>query len=148
MKRDDKLASLPFDDEGKIDGFQFGGRQRAIAEWREKKEQKEFKSLCHRLYQANYQRRYYHEKPGVKEASQARLRKMRRQLAPVRTCINCGSTWVNVPGLCGGRGKPPTRYCSRKCRIQWHNKELVKKRSKSGFWKTNWRRWKKPKVKL
>ncbi len=142
MKRitDKRFAALPLDEEGHVDGFQFDGYKRAIALWREKKEAQEFKKLCGRIYQANHQRARYHKYPAVREANKRRCVARRRKNVATRTCLNCGVMWSNVPGLQRG-GRPPTKYCSKKCRVQYHNRDLVKKRSREGFWKDNWRRW-------
>lgn len=145
MRLSDKgLATLPLNDEGRVDGFQFGGRARAIALWKEKKEEKAFKKLCYQLYQRRYQRLYYQNNAQVREASKRRLTARRRDRVVVRTCRKCGVEWCNVPGFQKG-GRPPSIYCSKRCRVRWHNRQLVETRKRSGFWKKNWRRWDKRK---
>lgn len=119
---------LPLDDLGRLDGFSLGGKARNLAEWREQREEREFRRLCRRVYQANYQRRYYHAVPGVRTRSILRSTARRRASAPVRRCRNCAAEWVNVPGLCPQAGRPPTLYCSARCRRQWHNRALAAQR--------------------
>ena len=115
-----------------------------IAEWRERREAKEFRGLCRRIYQANYQRAYYWRRPDLREANIKRCRARSRASIEVRTCRSCKAQWCNVPMQGRRRGRPPTLYCSKTCRVRWHNKQLEKQRSESGFWKDNWRRWHKP----
>ena len=140
MKRntDVGLASLPFDEDGKISGFQFGGRQRAIYEWKEKKEQKEFDRLIKQLTDKRYKerrystpeaieekRRYFREyvrrRYAIDEEFRNKLRKVAKKRetakAPVRTCVECGAQWMNLRCVkrASDMGKPRTKYCSKRC---------------------------------
>lgn len=134
-RRDLVLTSLPLNEEGKVDGFQFGGRARAIAEWRDRKEDKEFRRLCRRIYMNGYMRRRWIAKPEYRAWAIARNRAWKlAHKTPVRICLECGKQWKNLPGLCLG-GRPPTKYCSKKCRVRFKNKELAAKRKGTDYWK-------------
>ena len=135
MRSDRVLAALPVNEDGKVEGFQFGGRARAISEWRERKEEKEFRRLCRRVYMNNYMRRRWLTKPEYRAWAIVRNRAWKiAHRTPTRTCLECGATWSNVPGLCPG-GRPPTKYCSKLCRVRFKNRELAKARKGTGYWK-------------
>lgn len=158
--KDSALSALPVNEEGKIEGFQFGGRARAIAEWRERKEEIEFKKLCRRLklnkqsrdrfksdpiwqkyrraYMAKYMREHYQADVEWRKKYSALALAWKRRRAPVRTCLECGAQWVNVQGIIGHPrriGRPPTKYCSKRCRVRFKNKELAKRRKGTSYWK-------------
>lgn len=158
---DANLAALPVDEDGKVSGFQFGGRDRAIAEWRERKEEAEFRKLCRRLklnkqardrfrtnpiwqrhrrlYMARYMREHYHADPEWRKKSLGHALVWKRRRSPVRACLECAATWTNVCGIIGHPrriGRPPTKYCSKRCRVRFKNRELAKKRLGTGYWST------------
>ncbi|MEB5450139.1 hypothetical protein RXV47_28710, partial [Pseudomonas aeruginosa] len=46
-----------YDDDGEVQGFQFGGKERRIQEWKEKQEEKEFAALVEKLQKRNSARK-------------------------------------------------------------------------------------------
>jgi hypothetical protein len=152
--QDSVLSALPLNEDGKIEGFQFGGRDRAIAEWRERKEEKEFNKLCRRLklnkqardrfrdnpiwrehrrkYMASYMRERWHSEVAFREKHKALARAWKQKRQPVRTCLECGVQWVNQVGHNNGH-KPRIKFCSAKHRRRFYNRNLAEHRKASGY---------------
>ena len=103
-----------------VDGYQFDGRSRAIARWREQKDAQSFEALCNRLRVSKW-RREVHEEGGERlEALRKRqrdyIRRKRNEATRpvvVATCKaeGCSARWRVNPS------QPGTRrvYCSRAC---------------------------------
>lgn len=101
------------------EGYQFDGRGRAIQQWRERKEAREFGALVNRLRVRKWQREV-HEGGGEKLAK-LRQRKREWRTAKVRArepspltvgvCPVCSSTWQVDPTRSGRKRV----FCSRKC---------------------------------
>lgn len=131
------IASLEevavFDDEGTIEGLQFDSRERAIQEWRDRKEKEEYERLFSRLYQRNWARerrkdpehRKRHQEnlrrhrqrnhKAIRDRENARNRARYEANPVVNTCQECGHTW-QVPY--GRKGPKSSKFCSTKCRNQ------------------------------
>jgi len=115
-----------------LDGFQFD-KDRAIADWRNRKEQAEFGKLVNRLRVLKWQRDVQAE--GGSRAAALRARKLRymqqpdvasralerarvRRLAAyhaspiVCRCRRCGAEWCPLPR----RGVRPAEFCTDACR--------------------------------
>lgn len=125
-----------YDEDGQLTGFQFEGRERAIQEWREKKEEDEFRELVERLQKRNSARRTAASAEGRRRLQETDRRfkarhgarinaaaRRRRQQAyeanpVVNQCEECGVVW-----------SPPyeqrvrrSRFCSRRCRNRSHGR--------------------------
>lgn len=116
-----------------VDGYQFDGRARSIAQWRERKEAREFKKLCARLRSRRWRiavyaeqgprldsvranaRAYYHR--NAKRLNEAKNERRRRARALARegktqewTCEGCGAS-CSRPFTCG----PIPTWCDQRC---------------------------------
>ena len=123
-----------------LDGFQFPSRARRIADWRQRKDDGEFRNLCRRLAASKNARQYYARikaEGGDKYAAYlatclrsyrrrrvalcARRRGQRLDLfvaeARVIRCKGCGSTYCRAPGA--RKGADPL-FCDHKCRRRHH----------------------------
>lgn len=129
----DEVAVL--DDDGRIEGLQFDGRERRIQEWREKKEAEEFDKLIAKLRQHKNYRAWYEKRkddPEFRRKMREHNRRMkrkhgtrrnaedrakRRQEAEenpiVNTCQWCGKEFTIEFGF---KKKRTSKYCSRTCR--------------------------------
>lgn len=139
----DEIAT--WDEEGQIEGFQFGGRERSIQEWKEKKEAEEFEELCKRLYARKWaaearrdERRSEQIRQALRryrEANREHCNRMERERRKakyeadpvVNQCEECGEIWV-VPYEQGG--KKSCRFCSTKCRNRYHGRARAKRRNR------------------
>lgn len=99
-----------------VEGYQFDGRARSIALWREKKEAQEFEVLCRKL-SVRKSRIKWRAKNRVaeREAQSARKRQARRDAlrGVVVTCDapGCTAQWCPLPK----RGKA-RMFCSPECK--------------------------------
>lgn len=134
-------AGFELDEDGHVVGVQFGGRERRIQEWREKKEEEEFRKLCERLAKRNYQRKKATHDEGRMQlkAAQERYRKLnhakilvserrrkhkRYKANPVvNVCKECGASWCPLPQVKVKRSK----FCSRRCRNRNYKREVLGK---------------------
>lgn len=139
----DEVAT--WDDEGQIEGFQFGGRERALQEWKEKKEAEEFAALCERLYHRKWAakkrqteegrqklqealRRYRAENREHCNALERQRRKAKYEADPVvNQCEECGEIWI-VPYE--RKGPKSSRFCSVKCKNRWHGIRRARRRNR------------------
>lgn len=113
------------------------GKQLALSDWSFRKEEREFKKLCARLYSRNWARRARERDPARVRERQNRWRlanrdhvraverryKARKRKAFVNTCKNCGGQFR------------PKRYrkaiwCSRKCSNHFHGVARAKARNR------------------
>ncbi len=139
---DSMIASLSdvveaFDDEGAVDGYQFGRAVR-LQEWRERKEEAEYRAIYDRLYKRNSARRaraaggkrlariqQQQKSYRVRHRAELRAREWQRRKAQyeanpvINTCEECGKSW-----------SPPyeqevkrSRFCCRQCRNRFHGRE-------------------------
>lgn len=85
------------------------GKSAALADWRHRKEEREFEALCVRLRQRNYLRR-----PEVAAHRNAvrRDRRMQQHRATVHSCAQCEAQFCRLTIA----GHAPT-YCSPDCRL-------------------------------
>lgn len=139
---DDVIA---WDDDGEIDGLQFDGRERAIQEWRDRKEEEEYKALFQRLYKRNHYRRAAETPEGkarqmenvrrYRERNRERMRQRERDQRRaeyaanpvVNTCQECGQSWA-VPFE---RKNRKSKFCSQSCRNKDSGRRRVKERRRS-----------------
>lgn len=125
------------------EGYQFDGRGRAIAQWRERKEEREFKALCNVLRVNKWRREVYAEagdrlarhrevsrlsmrrqraamSEEKREAFNAQQREQRERVwkenAAVYTCRTCGAQWCPLPHIRKGR---VAEFCSKRCKNKW-----------------------------
>jgi hypothetical protein len=133
------------DDEGRFQGdrgFLVGKNQR-LADWRAKKEQKQYDALFNRLRARNWQRKVYEQggekldklrarklahahQPEVKQRGY-RLARKRRERAykanPVEcVCRACGAVWCRVYPAKG----PNPDFCGEACRQRLRHRERSK----------------------
>jgi hypothetical protein len=131
-----------------LDGFQFD-KDRALADWRHRKEQAEFGVLVNRLRARKWQREVYAEggnrlerlravkrkhaaRPAVKlaglENAKARRARAYRENPIVCTCVECGSTWCPLPR----RGVRPLEFCTDACRqrYRYHERKPAARRNR------------------
>lgn len=120
-----------------VDGFQVG-KAAALSDWQFRKEQEEFETLCHRLYQRNWARadrvrnpekhrrrlREWRAKNRERTRELDRRRQRAKRLETVQPCVceECGGTWLPVDG------RRSSRFCGRKCRNRWHGKRRKRSR--------------------
>lgn len=125
----DDALDLPYDEDGRVDGYSFTGtRSRGLYEWKERKDEREFKKLCNRLGVRKWVREVYEEGGERLERLRANKRRHERKKARaakadrdqrmrdnprILTCY-CGARWCEVPG--DGRTRI---YCSRRCQAKW-----------------------------
>lgn len=132
-----------FDEDGQIVGMQFDTRERAIQQWREKKEAEDFDRLCDRLVARNRARarratqqgrianrrastKFYRRNRDKICAARRRARKAEYDADPVvHQCEWCGQHWSPEYDNC--RGKSNVRFCSDRCRWQHRNSRRFKK---------------------
>lgn len=114
------------------------GRQAALADWRFKKEQREFEKQIKSLRAVKWNREHperrkeianrYARKPEVvahqTAASTARKRRLRQKKrltngAPVYRCRECGAEWCRTPWVRG----PPGEFCTEACRQRFRYQE-------------------------
>ncbi len=130
-------AVIQYDEDGRIEGLQFDGRERAIQNWRDRKEVEEYRSLFDRLHKRNAARRARMEpiKKARIDAASSRYRDNNRDRIKrrdrdrrrakyeadpvVNQCAECGHVWI-----------PPyeqrvkrSRFCSRSCRNRNHARQ-------------------------
>jgi hypothetical protein len=135
-----------YDDDGRVEGMQFDGRERRIQQWREKKEAKEFDRLIaklrqHKNYRAWYER--HKNEQGFRERMRSHCRRMRvlhgdRRNAEARAtreqeakpicnvCEECGREFVLPFGF---KKKRRSKYCSRTCRNRVAHRARVQRRT-------------------
>lgn len=136
----DEVAT--FDDEGRVDGFQFNSRERRLQEWKEKKENDEFEKMItklrrHKNYRAWYER--HKDDPVWRERLRAYTREQRRKHSAKRNAdarrkrIEAHASIVNVCEECGkkfsfeyGQRKKRSRFCSMKCRNRTNGRLRVR----------------------
>jgi hypothetical protein len=110
-------AVVPVDVGDLADGFQFDGRQTALARWRERKDDLAFDELCRAIARLNRNRRWWSRCDRSRVYARKRAWRRRRvaQRAEVVTC-RCGAQWCTV---ITGKGKP-LRWCSPACCTAHH----------------------------
>lgn len=136
----DEVAT--FDDEGRVDGFQFNSRERRLQEWKEKKENDEFEKMIiklrrHKNYRAWYER--HKDDPVWRERLRTYTREQRRKHSAKRNAdarqkrIEAHASIVNVCEECGkkfsfeyGQRKKRSRFCSMKCRNRTNGRLRVR----------------------
>ena len=136
----DEVAT--FEDEGRVDGFQFNSRESRLQEWKEKKENDEFEKMItklrrHKNYRAWYER--HKDDPVWRERLRAYTREQRRKHSAKRNAdarrkrIEAHASIVNVCEECGkkfsfeyGQRKKRSRFCSMKCRNRTNGRLRVR----------------------
>lgn len=120
------------DRNGEIDGFQFR-KDEMLAIYNQKKEEREFRKLCRKLYKNNHKRKQmqadrerfrlasrkrWHSKPELYRSTQQARRKRNYEKNPVSNqCRQCGKTWT-APFEAKRKRK---LCCSKKCSNAWFN---------------------------
>jgi hypothetical protein len=137
----DEVAT--FDDEGRVDGFQFNSRERRIQEWKEKKENDEFEKMItklrrHKNYRAWYERhkddpvwrerlrtytREQRRKHSAKRNADARKKRIESHASIVNVCEECGTQFSFEYGK---SKKKRSRFCSMKCRNRTNDRLRVR----------------------
>lgn len=136
-----------WDEDGHVEGLQFDCRERRIQEWREKKEAEEFDRLIARLRQHNNYRKWYEKRqhdPEFRKKMREHCRRMRRihgerryaEAREQRKREADENPIVNVCEECqeeftigfGYKKKRTSRFCGKKCRNRFHNRERTKRR--------------------
>jgi hypothetical protein len=128
-----------YDDDGEVQGFQFGGKERRIQEWKEKQEEKEFAALIEKLQKRNSARKARtnpeslsrireiqkkHQASGRKQERARELRREKYEANPiVNVCEECGKAEA-VPF--DKIGVKRSKFCSRSCRNRNHGKSRVR----------------------
>lgn len=130
---------VSFDEEGRIDGFQFNNRARRIQEWRERKEQDDFDKMVAKLRQSKRWRKWYlahRDDPGFREKMREHNRRMRLKHGAKRNAEarqkrqEANPLTVNVCQEChkefaiefGFKRKRTSKFCSRSCRNRSNHK--------------------------
>ena len=127
-------------DWAEMDGFQFDGRSRAIAEWRQRKDDDEFQRLCARLYKRNWAREERRRDPEKvrqrqrdwRNANRERVRRnenerraRKRAQRPPRVCQNPRCRKEFMPQHYYNTAK----WCSKKCGNNYHS--VIRSRAKN-----------------
>jgi len=136
---------VEFDEDGHVDGLQFDGRERAIQEWRDRKEAAEYTQLFERLYQRKWataarndpvrRERILENLRRYRTKHRERVRQMERdrrrakyEADPViNQCKVCGNVWT-VPY--DRHGPKRAQFCSTKCRNRWHGIRRARRRNR------------------
>lgn len=133
---------VTYDDEGRVDGFQFNSRERRLQQWREKKEDAEFEKLItklrrHKNYRAWYERHQHdpvwRERLRKYTREQRRKHKEKRNADARRKRREAHGSVVNVCQECKkqfsfqfGQRKKRSKFCSMKCRNQDSHRRRVR----------------------
>jgi hypothetical protein len=135
---------IEFDEDGRVDGLQFDSRERALQEWRERKEDREYQSLFVRLYKRNWARKLA-SSPEGRERLQANNRRYRQQnIIHCRAVENArrkrkydANPVVNQCEECGQCCTPPyeqrnkrSRFCGNRCRSRFYGRARSQRRKK------------------
>jgi hypothetical protein len=128
-----------YDEDGEVQGFQFGGKERRIQEWKEKQEEREFAALVEKLQKRNSARKARtnpeslsrireiqrkHQESGRKQERARELRREKYEANPiVNVCEECGKS-ETVPF--DKIGVKRSKFCSRSCRNRNHGKSRVR----------------------
>lgn len=121
---------LEFDADGRVAGLQFNDRARAIAEWRDRLEEREFQRLVTQLQKRNSARRSAATEAGKARVKENTLRYRQKHLERLRSLTQkrrsrryYENPVVNRCHECGKLWTPPyeqkvkrSKYCSRRCR--------------------------------
>jgi hypothetical protein len=132
IARLDEVAT--WDDEGNIEGLQFGGRDRSIQEWRDKQEELEYQRLFATLAARNKLKKLRETDPegyakqkevwnrwnrthAMQRAAAARAKREAAYKAdpPICSCEECGAQWCPVFFRTGPK---ISRFCSKECRAK------------------------------
>jgi len=129
MSRFDDLAEAR---EAEYGYREVSGKEQRLREWAARKEDRDFRRLCDRLYQRKWLRRVmaldasdprkakllarkraYKARNRDRLHAQQRARRIarRRAVPMLRTCPGCGAQWCRLPGLEGAK----RTWCSTAC---------------------------------
>lgn len=134
------IDEIGFDDDGNVSGVQFDGRARRIQEWREKREEQEFRKLVARLQSRNCAREARQDPVRRSRIAAAQIRhrktqKYRDTMRRRRVGAYEKNPTVNVCEQCGAMWIPPyeqrvkrSRFCNRRCRNRWHGERRDRSR--------------------
>lgn len=125
------------------EGYQFDGRARAIAQWRERKEAREFEAMCNVLRVKKWRREVFAEAgerlARLRESGREKMRKRRAAMSAaerdelnarqreererawksspaIYTCKTCGTQWCPLPHVRRGRAG---EFCCKRCANKW-----------------------------
>ena len=118
-----------WDEDGKVEGLQFDGRERRLQQWRERKEEREFAKLVVSLQKRNAARNARmdpaklerikgHQRKHTQSGRRWRRERQRRiekyQADPVVCkCQQCGASWCVVYAK---KSQKASKFCGLKCR--------------------------------
>lgn len=117
-----------------LDGFQFE-KERRIAEWRARKDKREFQKLCRRLMTARWRRGLSDERRAEylakaradmgRRYKAKQAEKHARDRSRVLVCQECGVEFQRLPGTTG----PKPKFCTMRCYQRQYHREWERKRT-------------------
>jgi hypothetical protein len=116
------------------DGF-LVGKQAALADWRLRRDDRDFDALCLRLYNRNWARKFRAEHPERAREILRRWREAHRDEMNARTRASRAAKRVTRYIVCEVcldvvPSKRKQRFCKRKCRNQFHGVPRARARSR------------------